>query len=286
MAWDKTKPAGTTKVNLADDQIRDNFAAAEDALARDHNFPGTMSSDAGEHTRVKFYAPIAKPSSAANKAYIYGKDDAVLSKIELFWLDEDGNEAQLTKAGAVQAFPTGTIMLFGQNSAPTGWTRKADWQDNAMLCYAASGDIAGSGAVDPQSAHTHTGPSHTHTGPSHTHTGPSHTHTTADLTLSAVQSGQPTFNINVKASAVHNEMDGGGVSGGYILTAGYGDGAVSSYTVAAAAAASAHNHGATGAGGTGATGADGTGATGAGGTGATGANTAPYYQEVIAATKD
>ena len=53
--------------------------------------------------------------------------------------------------------PSGTIMLFGQNSAPTGWTRKADWQDNAMLCFAATGNIGSGGSVNPQSAHTHSG---------------------------------------------------------------------------------------------------------------------------------
>jgi len=67
---------------------------------------------------------------------------------------------------------TGTIMLFGQNAAPTGWTRKADWQDNAMICYASAGNIGSGGSVNPQSTHTHTGPSHQHTGPSHTHSIP------------------------------------------------------------------------------------------------------------------
>jgi len=68
------------------------------------------------------------------------------------------NEA-LRKAFA--PIPTGTIMLFGQTVAPVGWTRKDDWQDNAMLCYAAAGAIGSGGAVDPQTAHTHTTGDHT-----------------------------------------------------------------------------------------------------------------------------
>ncbi len=56
---------------------------------------------------------------------------------------------------SVSGIPSGTIMLFGQNSAPTGWTRKTNWQNNAMLCYAASGNIASGGAVNPQSVHAH-----------------------------------------------------------------------------------------------------------------------------------
>ena len=49
----------------------------------------------------------------------------------------------------------GTIMLFGQSSAPTGWTRKTDWTDTSMICYAATGDIGSGGAVNPQSVHSH-----------------------------------------------------------------------------------------------------------------------------------
>ena len=61
----------------------------------------------------------------------------------------------------IYQIPSGTIMLFGNASAPTGWTKKTDWQDNAMLCYA-SGAPSSGGAVDPQATHTHTGPSHNH----------------------------------------------------------------------------------------------------------------------------
>jgi hypothetical protein len=147
--------------------------------------------------------------------------------------------------------PSGTIMLFGQNSAPTGWTKKTDWQDNAMLCYA-TGNIGNGGSVNPQSAHTHTGPSHTHTGPSHTHTGPSHTH----------------------AVALPKQGWAGEYGETSRIYAGVNSNSVKERTLTS------------GASGTGATGASGTGVTGAGGTGATGANTAPHYQEVIAATKD
>lgn len=114
-------------------------------------------------------------------------------------------------------FPSGTIMLFGQASAPTGWTKKTDWQDNAMFCYA-SGTPGSGGAVNPQSTHTHTGPSHTHNTPILAHTRPAGTH------------------------------------------------------LGGASFAETNDHPAT--------------ATSADGTGATGANTAPHYQEVIAATKD
>jgi len=165
--------------------------------------------------------------------------------------------------------PAGTEMLFIQNAAPTGWTRNAARQDNAMLCYASAGNPASGGNVNPQSTHTHTGPSHTHTGPSHTHAGPSHNHRwfyklAADASDRTWDINGSIFNMTVatiKASPFVTMRSAPAVTG---PDNDY-------YTEKA---------------GTGVTGAEGTGATGAEGTGATGANTTPYYQEVISATKD
>lgn len=97
-------------------------------------------------------------------------------------------------------FVAGTIMLFGQSAAPTGWTRKSDWQNNAMLCYAASGAIASGGADNPQSwvtavtidNHTalvmanHTAlalSNHSNHAALSLNTEAAHTHPTADFTL-------------------------------------------------------------------------------------------------------
>jgi hypothetical protein len=128
---------------------------------------------------------------------------------------------------------SGTVMLFGQSVAPTGWTRKIDWQDNAMICYAATGSIGSGGGISPQSTHTHTGGSHALTEaelPSHRHT-------------------------------VYLSNEGSGGSGGGPSPPANGSDVTDSYT-GYIGSGSSHSHG------------------------ATGANTAPYYQEVIAATKD
>jgi hypothetical protein len=50
MAWDKDKPAGSQKIRLSDEEIRANWAALEDALGREHTFPGVMGGTAGKHT--------------------------------------------------------------------------------------------------------------------------------------------------------------------------------------------------------------------------------------------
>jgi len=135
----------------------------------------------------------------------------------------------LTIPANTTLFASGTVMLFGQNAAPTGWTRKADWQDNAMLCYAASGNIGSGGVVNPQSTHTHTGPNHTHSIPHDGWAPNSH--------VSPGSGDHIGINASELVDAYEREANGDNTSGEE-------------------------------------------------GTGATGANTAPHYQEVIAAIKD
>lgn len=279
MTWDATKPAGNQKLRLADDDLRENNDCLEDALSRDHEFPGTKGSTAGKHNVIQLIDQA-------------GDEAADVSDVKL-WNNGGDLKAILPGGSALSIFgtldaPAGTEMIFIQNSAPTGWTRNAARQDGAMMVYAAAGDVAAGGAVDAKAAHTHTGPSHTHTGPSHTHTGPSHTHTgpshthTIAHTHNLARTGSA--NMHFAGTAMGSDAVGGQLG---LYSSGGSVQPVADLTTAASSANSgAEGTGATGAGGTGATGAGGTGATGAEGTGATGANTAPFYQEIISCTKD
>ena len=107
MAWtytyDTDTPDGEVDApSVIDDEIRRVEDAVQERLNVDHYFAltGTKVSDdaAGQHRQIEFYAPIDTPTDAANKAWLYGKD--VGGKIELHWLDEDGNEIQITDAGS------------------------------------------------------------------------------------------------------------------------------------------------------------------------------------------
>jgi len=103
--WDKDKPAGSTKIRLSDEQIRANNAALEDAIGRDHSFPGAQGTTAGQHLQVTFYEPLgADPDPGANSGALYLKDDA--AKGELHFEDEDDNVIQLSSGGCLGA--TGT----------------------------------------------------------------------------------------------------------------------------------------------------------------------------------
>jgi len=171
-------------------------------------------------------------------------------------------------------FASATCQPFYQNSAPTGWTRKADLQETSMFTYAASGNPGTGGGVDATATHTHTGPSHTHTGPSHTHTGPSHTHTGPSHTHSYTVPKDGYSGVNPGGTHLQTNA---------LITSGQVSGAQNADR---SLTTGAGGNGNTGASGTAATGASGTAATGASGTAATGANTAPYYIEMILATVD
>lgn len=256
--FDKTQPAGSTKVRLSDDQIRANNDALQDAISRDHKFPTSYGTDAGEHTRVKFTAPITTPTSAANKGFLYSKDVGakaelhwededsneiqltsagklmgnpvkvtpvttptsgantgffygkdVAGKIEAHFLDEDGNEVQLTSAGALDVppaaaspIPSGTKMWFYANSAPTGWTIDSTPSDEVLAVKGGGTYTAGgAGAGDWTHAHSQ---SHTHSfsgTPSVTvDAEAAHTHTLINSS-SLVASGVDYYALNATTSA-------------------------------------------------------------------------------------
>jgi hypothetical protein len=89
-AWDATKPATGAALSSAD--IRANWEALEDALNDDHNF-----STNGEHKKVTLIEQASDPTNAANKGFVYTKDDG--GDTELYYEDDSGNVAQITSDG-------------------------------------------------------------------------------------------------------------------------------------------------------------------------------------------
>ena len=179
-----------------------------------------------------------------------------------------GGNSILTTASSV-GFPSGTVMVFHQASAPTGWTQDTTNNDKALRVVSGSGGGTGGthGLTSPPST------SHTHTGPSHTHSTPSHSHS---HTLSA---GAHTLSIAQMPSHTH-------LSGGtnYAAQNG-GNNYASGNQTGATGGGSSHSHSLSGSissGGSGTSGAGGTGATGSAGPTAF----APQYIDVIICSKD
>lgn len=151
-----------------------NFASGEYCYA-------TFRDAAGNLETVKITArntdqlTIARAQDAADVARAWAADDIldfalcqgamddILADIDAAVADAAAVAGDLaTHVADTSHIESNTVGIFGQNSAPTGWTRKSDWQNNAMLCYAASGDISAGGSVDPQAAHAHAAGSHSH----------------------------------------------------------------------------------------------------------------------------
>jgi len=185
-----------------------------------------------------------------------------------------GGNSILTTASSV-GFPSGTVMVFHQASAPTSWTQVTTQNDKALRVVSGTGGgIGGTHAFTspPSTAHTHTGPSHTHSTPSHSH---SHTLSAGAHTLSSSQMPSHTHTQN----ASHGEAPpGGGGTGRYNHPS-------NTKATGSAGGSASHSHSLSGSitsGGSGTSGAGGTGATSSSGPTAF----APQYIDVIICSKD
>lgn len=115
-----------------------------------------------------------------------------------FLFGADGTKATAIATLGASPFPAGTLMLFAQTSAPTGWTKSTTHNDKALRVV--SGTAGSGGAVAFSTAFGRTAtdghmldigqiPSHTHTTPNGSGNGASF----ADVgTLSAASTTGPT----------------------------------------------------------------------------------------------
>lgn len=109
--WNEGNPEGTDNANEADDHMRYIRADMGDRLnPMLYGFADDDESGYEGTYGVKnllFYPQAASPTADANKFFIFCKD--VSEKIELFVLDEDDNESQITSGGG---------FLLGKSTAP------------------------------------------------------------------------------------------------------------------------------------------------------------------------
>lgn len=98
MSWDKTLPEDSGQISQAPSEIRANWEAIEDTVEVDHYSMGVT--DDGKHKKVTLKASTA-PTAIADNSILYSKDTAGVSgtKPELYAIDEDSNEMQLTDNG-------------------------------------------------------------------------------------------------------------------------------------------------------------------------------------------
>lgn len=134
-----------------------------------------------------------------------------------------GNIQEQLNALAVGEFPSGTVMVFHQAAAPTGWTQITSGIDNKMLRVVTSlgGGIGGNDLVTNWGNHKHVGGNHTLLEsqiPAHSH---------------AVLPGGQTFEVNNSSGGFGNNL--AGFAGG--------TNALSGEDTQATGGNEAHNHG-------------------------------------------
>jgi len=192
-----------------------------------------------------------------------------------------GGNAILTTASSV-GFPSGTVMVFHQASAPTGWTKSTTHNDKALRVVSGSGGGSGgshSVSSPPSTAHTHTGPSHTHSTPNHTH---SHTLSGGSHTLSTAQMPSHSHSVVAKGSSYGGSGQAPGIYNTSYHTCPYWT--ATNVSTTSAGSGSSHSHSLSGS-----ISSSGGSTTGSGGTGTTSSSGptafAPRYVDVIIATK-
>lgn len=148
MAWDATKPAGTQKLRLADDDIRANWSAIDDVFG-DLLDAGTAISVTA--ATINGAATKTGAETLTNKTLTSPVLNTGVSGTAV--LDEDDMASdsathlatqQSIKAYADAVIPSGTIMLFVQTAAPTGWTKSEAHNDKALRVVSGTASTGGS----------------------------------------------------------------------------------------------------------------------------------------------
>ncbi len=218
-----------------------------------------------------------------------------------FLAKQSGNAGGLTWTTITTEdfIPDGTVMVFWQSAAPTGWTKVATQNDKVLRVVSGTGGGTGgdwamsSGETSSSNgAHTHTSAAHTHTGAAHTHTGAAHTHTGGSLAAGAHTLSTSEMPAHTHNSVVYQSNWQYGWGHGVVFAGGSG----TNFATSSTGGGGSHSHSLSGTSASTTPGASGSTTPGAGGsttpgdTGSDGAHThtiaAPQYIDVIICSKD
>ncbi len=209
MVWNTATPSGSEAASNGDDRIRElksdiqTSLRGDDAEGVEAIFPGSDTSNP-----VFRYRGIKGATGSRPAAGQYG-----------LFFDSTRNVLQRDNGSAWEdvgsVIPQGTVMVFFQAAAPTGFTKLTAHNDKALRVVSATGGgNGGTVALSTSLAHSHTVNSHTHSitsGGSHNHgglTGP------APVNNSDSGSGSPTStSAHVHSISSDGSHDHGGATG-------------------------------------------------------------------------
>ncbi len=153
--FDVTTPPGTESPTEGDNRIRELKDALQERNDEDHYWEKVGNvvdeDNVGFHRKVTLLVSTA-PSLKADAGILYSKD--VSGKAEFFYIDEDGNEVQLTDAGTpagTTEFRSGDFMTSKNTSAPSGWTDVSSTYEDKFMRITSGTPLTAGGA----DTHTH-----------------------------------------------------------------------------------------------------------------------------------
>lgn len=204
--WDKTTPLGSEAISSGDDRIREMKVAIEEALQAGATegdeaiFPG----DAASTAPVFRYRGLKGTTAARPAAGQYG-----------LYFNTTTNEVQRDNGTSWDDvgthIPAGTVMVFYQETAPTGWTKVATVNDKALRVVSGStgGTTGGTVALSAGLAHTHTVASHVH---AISQAAIEHKHQTLEIRNSSSEARHSRY------EAAFGSGDAMGTGAGHVLT--------------------------------------------------------------------
>ena len=204
MSWDKNKPAGSDLVPDVDDEIRTNNDALETALNLEHDF-STGGGQTGKHKFPVGTTANRPAASIAGRIYLNTETNSIERDTGTDWVDIINSWASANNA----VFPSGTQMVFYQDTAPPGWTIQDTLNDKLLMVTKGSAAGGRTGGTSSGSW-TITGGSVTVAG--HTLTiaeMPSHTHTYASIMAGGSSSDAPDGSHNRGGNRTTGATGGG-----------------------------------------------------------------------------
>lgn len=160
--WDTSTPAGSEAISNGDNRLREAKVAIENALLAQGSsgveavFPGSAPTTAPIY-RPRFLkgTTAARPAASADQGIYVNETLNTIQRCSTApaWVD------------IATLIPSGTVMVFYQANAPTGWTKITTQNDKALRVTSGSGGSAGGtnafstlgsgSSTDVEGAHTH-----------------------------------------------------------------------------------------------------------------------------------
>jgi hypothetical protein len=143
-AIDETAPAGSQKVNLGDNRIREYKVQNREILEVDHVYPSSgQDADNGKHKKVSLIEQADLGTGAEGKPILGAQ--TVGGKAELVFTDEDDNDIPLTSGGKLGS---ATTNILGNGCDLDGVLTSDDITLDQNNVYLKAKNAAGTGTVD------------------------------------------------------------------------------------------------------------------------------------------